>query len=123
MLRQGGGVIVNMASVSGHIALATIAPYTTSKHGTMGLSKIAAIEYAPRNIRINSISPGAVDTPMLARGLQIFGVTPEQAARDYPIKRIVTPYEIARSVMFLASDDATEIVGMDLDVTGGYLAG
>jgi NAD(P)-dependent dehydrogenase (short-subunit alcohol dehydrogenase family) len=121
MLRQGGGVIVNNASVSGFVGFATIAPYSASKHAIVSLTKVAALEYTDKNIRVNSIAPGAVDTPMLRRALKAWNTTFEKVAQDYPIKRIVSAEEIARGVMFLSSDDATCIVGMDLDVTGGYL--
>ena len=121
MLRQGGGVIVNNASVSSHVGFATIAPYSASKHAVLSLTKVAALEYADKNIRVNSIAPGAVDTPMLRRALAVWNTNFEAVSQDYPIKRIVMPEEIARSVMFLCSDDASCITGMDLDVTGGYL--
>ena len=121
MLRQGGGVIVNNASVSSHVGFATIAPYSASKHAVLSLTKVAALEYADRNIRVNSIAPGAVDTPMLRRALAAWNTDFETVSQDYPIQRIVMPEEIARSVMFLCSDDASCITGMDLDATGGYL--
>ncbi|MBD0269414.1 MAG: SDR family oxidoreductase [Cyanobacteria bacterium Co-bin8] len=120
MVRQQSGVIINNASVSGHVAFGTISPYTASKHAIIGLTKVAAVEYAAQNIRVNSISPGAVDTPQLAQGLRIFGATPEQAAQGYPIKRIVAPQEIASVVMWL-SESSSCVVGTDIDVTGGYL--
>jgi NAD(P)-dependent dehydrogenase (short-subunit alcohol dehydrogenase family) len=121
MLRQGSGVIVNNSSVSSHVGFATIAPYSASKHAVLSLTKVAALEYADRNIRVNSIAPGAVDTPMLRRALAAWNTSFETVSQDYPIKRIVMPEEIARSVMFLSSDDASCITGMDLDATGGYL--
>jgi NAD(P)-dependent dehydrogenase (short-subunit alcohol dehydrogenase family) len=121
MLRQGGGVIVNNASVSSHVGFATIAPYSASKHAVLSLTKVAALEYADQNIRVNSIAPGAVDTPMLRRALAAWNTNFETVSQDYPIKRIVMPEEIARSVMFLSSEDASCITGMDLDATGGYL--
>ena len=122
MLKQGGGVIVNMASVSGHAAFPGSSPYGASKHGVLGLTKFAAIEYADKNIRVNSLSPLAVDTPMLRQSFKDQGLTYEQVAPSFPNKRIMNVEEMARAVMFLASDDATSLVGMDLDVTGGYLA-
>lgn len=121
MLRQGGGVIVNNSSVSGHVGFATIAPYNASKHAVISLTKVAALEYSDKNIRVNSIAPGAVDTPMLRRALAAWNTNFEAIAQEYPIQRIVMPEEIARSVMFLSSDEASCIVGMDLDATGGYL--
>lgn len=121
MLRQKGGVIVNNASVSGHVGFATISPYSASKHAILSLTKVAALEYADKNIRVNSISPGAVDTPMLRRALAAWKTDFETVAKDYPLKRIVNAEEIARTVMWLSSNEATCIVGMDVDATGGYL--
>lgn len=121
MLQQGSGVIINNASVSGHVGFATIAPYSASKHAIMSLTKVAALEYADKNIRINSISPGAVDTPMLRRALAAWNTDFETVAQEYPIKRIVQADEIAKTVLWLSSADPTCIVGTDIDVTGGYL--
>ena len=122
MLRQGGGAIVNMASVSGHAAFEGMSGYAASKHAVVGLTKVAAVELAPKNIRVNSISPLAVDTPMIRDSLAFFGVSLEQAAQGSPMRRINTTDEMARAVMFLASDDASSMTGMDLDVTGAFLA-
>lgn len=123
MLRQRGGIIVNTASISAEVGFATIAPYNSSKHGVASLTKVAALEYAERNIRVNALAPGAVDTPMLRRAAEAFGVTYGQIAQDYPIKRIVEPVEMARVVMWLASDDATAVIGTDIDASGGFLTG
>ncbi|MDZ8105608.1 MAG: SDR family oxidoreductase [Nostoc sp. DedQUE12a] len=122
MRSQGGGIIINMASVAGHVGFSTTAHYNASKHGIIGLTKAAAIENADRNIRINSISPLAVDTPQLRESFAFQGITSEQAIQGFVIKRIMTPHEIAQAVMFLASNQATSLTGMDLDVTGGHLA-
>lgn len=89
----------------------------------MSLTKVAALEYADKNIRINFVSPGAVDTPMLRRALAAWKTDFKTVAQDYPLKRIVNAEEIARAVMWLSSDEASCIVGMDVDATGGYLAG
>ncbi|ONI77355.1 short-chain dehydrogenase [Actinosynnema sp. ALI-1.44] len=121
MLAQGGGVIVNTASISAEVGFATIAPYNFSKHAVASLTKVAALEYAASNIRINAFAPGAVDTPMLRRAAEAFGMTYEQIAQDYPIKRIVRPEEMASVVMFLASPAASAVVGTDLDASGGFL--
>ncbi|WP_327582615.1 glucose 1-dehydrogenase [Nonomuraea sp. NBC_00507] len=123
MLQQGAGIIVNTASISAEVGFATISPYNASKHAVASLTKVAALEYADKNIRINALAPGAVDTPMLERAAKAFGVTYEQIAQDYPIKRIVRPQEMARVVMWLASDDATAVLGTDIDASGGYLTG
>ena len=121
MLNAGGGAIINNASVSGHVGFATISPYNASKHAIISLTKVAALEYADKNIRVNSISPGAVDTPMLRRALQAWNTDLETIAQEYPIKRIVDPEEIARGVMWLASAEPIAVIGTDLDATGGYL--
>ena len=121
MLRQKGGIIVNNASVSGHVGFGTISPYSASKHAIMSLTKVAALEYSDKNIRVNSVSPGAVDTPMLRRALAAWKTDFEAVSQEYPLKRIVKSEEIARAVMWLSSDDASCIVGMDVDATGGYL--
>jgi NAD(P)-dependent dehydrogenase (short-subunit alcohol dehydrogenase family) len=120
LLKQGGA-IVNNASVSGHVGWATISPYSASKHAILSLTKVAALEYADKNIRVNSISPGAVDTPMLRRAMQSFNLNEQQIAEPYPIKRLANVEEMAQAVMFLASAAASVVTGMDMDMTGGYL--
>lgn len=122
MIEQNSGIIINMASVAGHRGFANTAHYNASKHGVIGLTKAAATANAKRNIRINSISPLAVDTPMLRRSFEYQGLTDEQMAPNFVTPRIMTTAEMANAVMFLASDEATAINGMDLDVTGGQLA-
>ena len=122
MIEQGSGIIINMASVAGHRGFANTPHYNASKHGVIGLTKAAATANAKHNIRINSISPLAVDTPMLRRSFEYQGLTYEQMAPNFVTPRIMTTDEMARAVMFLASAEATAINGMDLDVTGGQLA-
>lgn len=122
MRRQGGGVVVNMASVASHKGFAATPSYNASKHAVIGLTKAAAVANAKHNIRVNSISPLAVDTPMLRESFAYQGITYEQAAPTFVTPRIMTTDEIARAVMFLASDEASSVTGMDLDVTGGQLA-
>ncbi len=122
MRRQGGGVIINMASVAGHVGFNTIGHYCASKHGVIGLTKVAALENADHKIRVNSISPLAVDTPQLRESFAFQKLNYKEAAEGFVTKRVMSPEEIARAVMFLASNDATSVTGMDLDVTGGQLA-
>jgi len=122
MRRQRGGVIVNMSSVSGLVGFNKTAHYCASKHGIIGLTKAAALENADHNIRINSLSPLAVDTPQLRESFAFQKVTYDQAKKGFVTKRVMAPEEIARAVMFLASDEATSVTGMNLDVTGGQLA-
>ena len=122
MIAQNSGIIINMSSVAGHRGFANTPHYNASKHAVIGLTKAAATANAKRNIRINSISPLAVDTPMLRRSFDYQGLTYEQMAPNFVTPRIMTTEEMARAVMFLASEEATSINGMDLDVTGGQLA-
>lgn len=123
MRRQGGGNIINMASIAGHVGFKTTAHYNASKHGIIGLTKAAALENADYNIRINSISLLALDTPQLRESFAFQKLTYEQVVKGFVTKRIMTPNEMAEAVMFLASNSATSVTGMDLDVTGGQLAG
>jgi NAD(P)-dependent dehydrogenase (short-subunit alcohol dehydrogenase family) len=122
MRQQGSGIIVNMASVSGHRGFAHTPHYSASKHGVIGLTKAAAVANAKYSIRIVSLSPLAVDTPMLRESFAFQNLTYEQMAPNFVTPRIMRTDEIARAVMFLASDEATCVNGMDLDVTGGQLA-
>lgn len=115
LLRNGGGAIVNTASVAGIIAVPGLSSYVTSKWAVVGMTKSVALEYATQNIRINAVAPGATDTPMLASGTQ--------AQRDFlaglaPMKRIGDPFEVARSIIFLLAD-ATYATGIVLPADGG----
>lgn len=122
MRRQGGGVIVNMSSVAGFKGFAGTAQYNASKHGIVGLSKAAAIENAPHNIRVNTLSPLAVDTPQLRRSFAYQNVVASEAAKGFVTPRVMEPIEMARAVLFLADPASTMVTGMNLDVTGGQLA-
>jgi NAD(P)-dependent dehydrogenase (short-subunit alcohol dehydrogenase family) len=118
MKRGGGGVIVNTASVGGLIGTAGIAPYCASKHGVVGLTRSAALEYIKEGIRINAICPGGTRTPMLEEWFS----NPEierSITAQIPSGRICAPEEIARAVLFLASDDSSYMVGHPLTVDGG----
>jgi NAD(P)-dependent dehydrogenase (short-subunit alcohol dehydrogenase family) len=122
MRRQGGGVIINMASVAGHKGFPNTAAYNASKHAIIGLTKAAATANGKHNIRINSLSPLAVDTPQLRESFAYQKVDAAAISASFVTPRIMTTDEIASAVMFLASDQATSINGIDLDVTGGQLA-
>lgn len=122
MRKGGGGVIVNMASVAAHKAWPNTAAYNASKHAVIGMTKAAAVANARHNVRVVSISPLAVDTPQLTESFAYQKVEATKAAEGFVTPRIMRTDEIARAVMFLASDEATSINGMDLDVTGGQLA-
>ncbi|MBM2578136.1 SDR family oxidoreductase [Jannaschia sp. Os4] len=118
------GVIVNNASVSAHGGFPGIGPYSTSKHGVLGLTRGAALDYGMQGIRINSISPGGVDTPMRRASIEAQGNDPDEAQAPNVRHTTNTVTEMADVVMFLAMGDApSSIQGTDLDVTMGMLTG
>lgn len=119
MLRQGSGAIVNNASIAGTIGMAGAGVYIASKHAVIGLTKTAALEGAPRNVRVNAVSPGGIATDMLTRFAGSDAAYKALAAM-HPLGRIGTPDEIARPVLFLLSDEASFITGHDLKVDGGF---
>jgi len=119
MLKQGGGAIVNTSSGAGVIGVKGQAAYAAAKHGVVGLTKVAALDYAQSNIRVNAVCPGIIDTPMMQR---FTGGTPEGRERVIawePIGRMGTPEEIAEAVLWLSSDAASFIVGHALVIDGG----
>lgn len=121
MKAQGGGVIVNTASVASHKAFfPTTIHYVASKHAVLGLTRSGAA-LAADNIRVVSISPLAVDTPMLQESFAFQGITYEAVAPNLRTPRIMHVHEMAQAVLFLASDAATAFNGADYDVTGGEL--
>ncbi|MDJ0740513.1 MAG: SDR family oxidoreductase [Gammaproteobacteria bacterium] len=118
------GVIINNASVSAHGGFAGIGPYSVSKHGVLGLTKNAALDYGKHGIRIVSISPGGVDTQMRRRSLEAMGLNAQDAPAPNIEHRTNTVEEMADVVMFLSSPDApSSIQGTDIDVTMGMLTG
>jgi NAD(P)-dependent dehydrogenase (short-subunit alcohol dehydrogenase family) len=121
MLQQGSGAIVNTASVAGLIGARGLAAYVASKHGVVGLTKTAALEYAQQGLRVNCVCPGVIETPMTARGLS----DPERRARiiaSEPMGRIGKPEEIAEAVVWLCSDAASFVTGHTMTVDGGFVA-
>lgn len=126
MLKQGGGAIINTASIAGLRGFATLGTYSASKGGVVLLTKTLAVEYAPFNIRINCVCPGMIRTPMLERGLTAVP-NPEEARelirQVHPMGRIGEPEEVARGILFLASDEASFITGVPLPIDGGVYAG
>lgn len=123
MAKQKSGVIVNMASILGKVGFATASHYVAAKHGVIGLTQTAALEYATEGIRINAICPGFIDTPLLAKG----GISENSDVKKHivdlhPMKRLGKADEIATGFIFLASDDSSFVSGTTLEIDGGYLA-
>lgn len=124
MLRQShGGAIVNCSSVAGLIGLPNISAYVASKHGVIGLTKTAALEYARNRIRVNAVCPGAIETPMLKRYMAGVKGGREAMVETEPMGRIGRPEEIATAVLWLCSGDASFITGEAIAVDGGWTAG
>lgn len=119
MLTQGGGVIVNTASILGMTGEYGLASYCASKHGVLGLTKTAALEYAHKNIRVNAICPGPIRTAMLEAPAVHFPKMMDMLLAKTPMKRIGEPDEIAGAVLWLASDESSFMTGKELVVAGG----
>jgi NAD(P)-dependent dehydrogenase (short-subunit alcohol dehydrogenase family) len=122
MLRQGGGAIVNTASVAGLTGSPGLPAYVASKHGVVGLTRAAALEYGREKIRVNCVCPGPIRTPMLGR---LLAGRPEMEHRftsAEPLKRLGEPAEIAEAVAWLCSDSASYVTGHAMPVDGGYMA-
>jgi NAD(P)-dependent dehydrogenase (short-subunit alcohol dehydrogenase family) len=123
MVRQKKGVIVNTASVMGKVGIPKSSHYVAAKHGVIGLTQTAAIEYATQGIRINAICPGFVDTPLLTKAHISQNAEAKQHIIDlHPMKRLGKAEEIAKAFIFLASEDSSFISGTGLEIDGGYLA-
>jgi NAD(P)-dependent dehydrogenase (short-subunit alcohol dehydrogenase family) len=115
----GGGSIINVSSVMGTVAVSGACAYVASKHGVVGLTKAAALDYAKDGIRVNAVAPGYVDTPMLANRSE---AQREEIASRHPLGRIAAPEEIAAVVAFLASPESSFVSGAYYTVDGGYTA-
>lgn len=120
MQAAGGGAIVNMASILGSVGFANSPAYVATKHGLVGLTKTTAMEYAKHNIRVNSVGPGFIDTPLLSRNLD--EGTLKYVAGLHPVGRLGTSDEVAALTLFLLSDEASFITGSYHLVDGGYTA-
>jgi NAD(P)-dependent dehydrogenase (short-subunit alcohol dehydrogenase family) len=116
-----GGVIVNMASILGLVGFQTASAYTAAKHGVVGLTKTAALEYAEQGVRVNAVCPGFIETPMLEAG----GITTDEEMRAqieglHAMNRMGQPEEIADAVLWVCSDGASFVTGEEITVDGGY---
>jgi NAD(P)-dependent dehydrogenase (short-subunit alcohol dehydrogenase family) len=122
MRAQGTGAIVNCSSLGGLVGLPGRASYHASKHGVLGLTKSAALEYAPRGVRINAVCPGTIDTPMVSRMIETGELDMAEAIKNQPIGRLGNAAEIAAAVLWLCSPASTFVIGVALPVDGGYTA-
>jgi NAD(P)-dependent dehydrogenase (short-subunit alcohol dehydrogenase family) len=122
MLKQGGGAIVNTASTLGLVAIEGASAYTAAKHGVVGLTRTAALEYAQKNIRVNCVCPGFIRTAMVERGMDKGLIAEQQMVAIEPVGRLGKPEEVAEGVLWLLSDAASFVTGHTLTIDGGWTA-
>jgi len=122
MLKQGGGAIVNTASDAGLLGVPQMPAYVASKHGVVGLTKTAALEYAKSGIRVNAVCPGVIKTPMVERITSQRAGRAERMAAIEPVGRMGKPEEIAEAVVWLCSEAASFVTGLPMSVDGGITA-
>lgn len=120
MRQQGRGAIVNCSSIGGLIGIPGRAAYHAAKHGVLGLTKSAALEYAPRGIRINAVCPGTIRTPMVEDMFAAGDLLEEEVIKLAPINRLGEAAEIADAVLWLCSPMSTYVIGQSIAVDGGY---
>lgn len=125
MAAQGSGSIINISSIMGKVGMPNVTAYCASKGAVLMLTKAAAVEWAPLGIRVNSVHPGFIDTPMVSNALQASDNGNEMRSMiiaAHPLGRLGVPREIADAILFLASDEASFMTGAELVVDGGYTA-
>jgi NAD(P)-dependent dehydrogenase (short-subunit alcohol dehydrogenase family) len=122
MLKQGKGAIANNASIAGLVGFQNIPAYVASKHGVIGLTKNAALEYAKLGIRVNAVCPGVIKTPMVDRFTGKSKEVEKQFESMEPVGRLGQPEEVAEAVMWLCSDSSSFVTGDALPVDGGWTA-
>ncbi len=129
LMGSGDGRILNVSSVLGRFGVPGYAAYCTSKHGILGFTRALALELAPRNITVNAICPGWVETEMADRGIretaEALGVSPEafrdRAIQKVPLRRFIQPAEVAKLALYLCSDDASAVTGQAYNICGGQV--
>ena len=119
MLGNGGGSIVNMASILGQVSFVNSSAYVAAKHGVVGVSRNAAVEYATQGVRVNVVGPAFINTPLLA---DLDAETKEMLVSLHPIGRLGEPEEVAELILWLSSDKASYVTGSYYPIDGGYLA-
>lgn len=122
MLERGGGAIVNVSSIAGLTGFEGSAPYVASKHGLVGLTRSAALDYAKQGIRVNAVCPGVIDTPMVERYTHDDPEAEAGLAEAEPMGRMGEAAEIADAIVYLASDEASFVTGHPMAVDGGWMA-
>jgi NAD(P)-dependent dehydrogenase (short-subunit alcohol dehydrogenase family) len=122
MTKQKRGVIINMASILGKVGFAASSHYVAAKHGVIGLTQTAALEYATDGIRINAICPGFINTPLLAKGISDNVEAKQLIISLHPLKRLGLAEEIANGFIFLASNESSFMTGTAIEMDGGFLA-
>lgn len=122
MLKQGSGVIVNTASIMGLTGAIRVPAYTAAKHGVVGLTRAAALEYGRHGIRINAVCPAPIYTPLLMSGFANRPDIEQRYIRSEPMKRLGQPDEVGEAVAWLCSDRASYVTGLPMPVDGGYMA-
>lgn len=121
LLKVGGGAIVNMSSILGLVGFAGAPAYVAAKHGVIGLTKTAALEYSAQNIRVTAVCPAFIQTPMVEKAITDTDVL-QMLAEMHPIKRMGKPEEVAELVVWLCSDKASFVMGNAILVDGGFVA-
>ena len=123
MVKQGGGAIVNTSSVAGLVGTATLSIYSASKHGVLGLTKTAALEFASKKVRVNAICPGVIRTPLIVSALEKFPEMESTFNIAHPLNRIGEVGEVASMVLWLCSEAASFVTGQCIAVDGGFMSG
>ncbi len=123
MVEQGAGAIVNIASIAGLVGLSGSSPYAASKHGVVGITKTAALEFAKQGVRVNAVCPGVIDTPLLDRIVTRLPGRKQFYLDAQPIGRLGAPEEVAAAVVWLCTDQASFVTGHAFPVDGGFVAG
>lgn len=122
MIERGGGAIVNCASIAGLVGIENSPAYVASKHGVIGLTKTAALEFATKKIRVNSVCPGVIKTPMVDRYTMQGAEAERKLSQSEPIGRMGVPDEVAAAVLWLCSEQSSFVTGHSLCVDGGWTA-